>query len=72
MSAEVPMARAKRMTRANYVYHVLNRGAKKALLFAQPSDYRAFQDLLRTAKERVPCSELGGMWNGTHCERISF
>ena len=48
------MARAKRITRANYVYHVLNRGAKKALLFAQPSDYRAFQELLLTAKQRVP------------------
>ncbi len=54
MSDEVSMARAKRITRANYVYHVLNRGAKKALLFAQPSDYRAFQELLLTAKQRVP------------------
>ena len=54
MSDEVSMARTKRFTLANYVYHVLNRGAKKALLFAQPSDYRAFQELLLTAKQRVP------------------
>ena len=38
MSDEVSMARAQRITRANYVYHVLNRGAKKALLFAH-ADY---------------------------------
>ena len=48
------MPRTRRLTAANYVYHVLNRGAKKGLLFADASDYQAFEDLLREAMGRVP------------------
>jgi len=36
------------------VYHVLNRGAKKGLLFADASDYRAFEELLGEAAKRIP------------------
>jgi putative transposase len=48
------MPRRPRFTRANYVYHVLNRGAKKTLLFVKPADYRAFENVLLEAKTRVP------------------
>jgi putative transposase len=48
------MPRARRLTEANYVYHVLNRGAKKAQLFADSSDYQTFERLLREALTRVP------------------
>ena len=48
------MPRRPRFTKANYVYHVLNRGAKKALLFMKPADYRAFERLLLEAKAHVP------------------
>ena len=48
------MPRTRRLTQANYVYHVLNRGAKKGLLFEDPSDYADFEELLGEARERVP------------------
>ena len=48
------MPRVRRLTKANYVYHVLNRGAKRGLLFANASDYRAFEELLGEAAKRVP------------------
>jgi putative transposase len=40
------------------VYHVLNRGAKKGLLFGNASDYGAFEDLLSEATTRVPMRVL--------------
>jgi REP-associated tyrosine transposase len=46
--------RVRRLTKANYVYHVLNRGAKRGLLFANASDYCAFERLLGEAAKRVP------------------
>jgi putative transposase len=48
------MSRARRLTKANYVYHVMNRGAKKELLFDEPSDYLAFEALLLEASQQVP------------------
>jgi putative transposase len=48
------MPRPRRMTKANYVYHVLNRGAKKGLLFGKSSDYLGFEKLLVEASSRVP------------------
>jgi putative transposase len=48
------MPRIRRFSKANYVYHVLNRGAKRALLFIDPGDYQAFERLLTEAKKRVP------------------
>ncbi len=52
------MPRRPRFTKANYVYHVLNRGAKKARLFVTPADYRAFEKLLLEAKAHVPIRVL--------------
>ena len=48
------MPRTRRLTAANYVYHVLNRGAKKGLLFGDASDYHTFETLLSEATTRVP------------------
>jgi putative transposase len=48
------MPRTPRWNKADYVYHVVNRGAKKALLFGIQTDYRAFERLLLEAKTRVP------------------
>ena len=51
---EPSVPRVRRLTKANYVYHVLNRGAKRGLLFADASDYRAFEEVLSEAAKRVP------------------
>jgi putative transposase len=48
------MPRTPRLTKADYVYHVLNRGAKKALLFGNSADYLAFEGLLIEASKRFP------------------
>src|SRR5438445_3769694 len=46
------MPRKRRMTAAHHVYHVVNRGAKKARLFEHAGDYQAFERLLRAARNR--------------------
>ena len=48
------MPRSHRITKADYVYHVLNRGAKKTVLFTTDADYGNFEGLLLEAKSRVP------------------
>ena len=67
------MPRTRRLTQGNYVYHVLNRGAKKGLLFKEPSDYADFEELLGEACERGP--HLVWTWRyvrETRCAEISF
>jgi putative transposase len=39
---------------ADVVFHVINRGIRRARLFATPDDYRTFVLLLQEAVERVP------------------
>ena len=46
------MPRKRRITTAHHVYHVVNRGAKKARLFEHSSDYHAFEQLLSIARTR--------------------
>jgi putative transposase len=48
-----PMPLPRRLTLGNYVYHVLNRGARKGPLFVDSDDYRQFETLLLRAKERT-------------------
>jgi len=43
------MARSFRMTGTGLVFHVLNRAAKRAPLFASAADYAAFEDVLEHA-----------------------
>ncbi len=46
------MPRTRRINDAQHVYHVLNRGAKKAAIFESVDDYRAFELLLIEARAR--------------------
>jgi putative transposase len=47
------MPRRLRCADAGYVYHVLNRAVGRATLFAKPSDYAAFEKILRQAHDRL-------------------
>src|SRR5207249_10044073 len=47
------MARRTRGGDGGYVYHVLNRAVGRAILFAKPADYAAFEKILRQAWERL-------------------
>src|ERR1043165_1603949 len=47
------MPRRLRCTDPGYVYHVLNRAVGRATLFKKPSDYSAFEKILRQAHERL-------------------
>jgi len=47
------MPRTARFIVANYCYHILNRGNKKARVFHEPSDYEQFLALIHNAQERI-------------------
>ena len=47
------MPRRRREVPGGYVYHVLNRGVRRSLLFKNPADYEQFQWLMGRAAERV-------------------
>src|SRR5258706_6286066 len=47
------MPRRRRTETGGLVFHVLNRGAKRARLFESASDYKAFENLLAECLERV-------------------
>src|SRR5688572_14479517 len=49
-----PMARQRRVTIGNHVYHVMNRAAKRTVLFANASDYLQFERTLEAALARFP------------------
>jgi len=53
MLVRISMPRKPRLTFGNQVYHVLNRAAGKRILFRTPSDYRAFEQVLREACART-------------------
>ena len=53
------MPRTARASRANYCYHVLNRGNGRAQVFHKPGDYEAFVALFERACERLPMRLLG-------------
>ena len=46
------MPRRRRSTTTGLVFHVVNRAAKRALLFENAADYRAFESILRAAANR--------------------
>ena len=46
------MPRARRVTAAGIVHHVMNRGNRRAVIFRQPADYKAFIALLLQAVPR--------------------
>jgi putative transposase len=47
------MPRRSRFSTAGYVFHVLNRGAGRQVLFETGGDYDAFVQLLDQARSRV-------------------
>ena len=47
------MPRRRREVSGGHVYHVLNRGVRRSLLFKTPCDYREFQGLMGRAAERL-------------------
>jgi putative transposase len=46
------MPRRRRLSTAGFVFHVMNRSAKRARLFQSDQDYEAFERILSTALER--------------------
>jgi REP-associated tyrosine transposase len=53
------MPRTARASRANYCYHVLNRGNAHAEVFHKPDDYAAFVELIEAACQRRPMRVIG-------------
>ena len=60
------MARTRRVNLGDYVYHVLNRSARKGPLFVDSDDYRHFEMLLQEAKERLEMRILAYCLMPTH------
>ena len=52
------MSRQARSKALSHYYHVINRGAAKAPLFARPRDYREFLAILREGLSRQPTPVL--------------
>ena len=48
------MPRRTRSTQTASYFHVINRSVRRAVLFTQPADYRAFLSILGTAMEQHP------------------
>jgi putative transposase len=53
------MPRRRRAGSAGLIFHVINRGAKRAGLFDNSADYAAFENLLAETRERMQISLLG-------------
>jgi putative transposase len=60
------MPRPRRVTLGDYVYHVLNRSARKGPLFTDSDDYRQFELLLQKATERTDMRILAYCLMPTH------
>ena len=60
------MARQRRVTLANHVYHVMNRAAKQTVLFANATDYAQFERTLESALARLPMRILAYCAMPTH------
>lgn len=52
------MPRRSRGPAGDFVYHVLNRGVRRSVLFESASDYAAFEHVLLQALQRVPLRVL--------------
>jgi putative transposase len=60
------MARTLRITRANHVYHVMNRAAKRSILFENATDYLQFERTVESALARFPMRILAYCLMPTH------
>jgi len=52
------MSRPKRADEANCIYHALNRGNAKSVIFNKPADFNAFERIVAQGLERYPCRIL--------------
>src|SRR4051794_18867721 len=52
------MGRARRVSAGGIVYHVMNRGNRRADVFHKPGDYDAFVQVLAEGLQVVPCRLL--------------
>jgi putative transposase len=52
------MPRPKRADEANGIYHALNRGNAKSVIFNKPEDFDAFERIVAQGLERYPCRIL--------------
>jgi putative transposase len=62
------MPRRPRIGSAGQIFHVINRGVRKSILFDTDADFRSFEKLLVAARERVPLQiqDFCLMWNHFH------
>lgn len=52
------MGRPRRADEANGIYHALNRGNARSVIFHKEEDYEAFEQILAEGLERYPCQIL--------------
>ena len=52
------MPRPKRAGEKNAIYHALNRGNGRSVIFHEDADYEAFENILAEALVRYPCRML--------------
>jgi len=60
------MPRARRIIKANYVYHVLNRANGRLRIFKKEADFEAFKNILAEAVERFKIRLTGFCIMGNH------
>jgi putative transposase len=64
------MPRTARAIVANYCYHVINRGNRKATVFHEPADYRQFLGLMAQAQRRSPVPMLAACLMPNHIHLV--
>jgi len=64
------MPRTARAIAAEYCYHVLNRGNKKARIFHEPADYAQFQALIARAQDRLELPILAACLMPNHVHLV--
>ena len=62
----------RRLGSGGYVFHVLNRSARRVQLFGRDSDYRAFLDVMLEAQVRVPLRLLAYCLMPNHFHLVAW
>ena len=60
------MPRPKRADEAHFLYHALNRGNAKSVIFKKDADFHAFERILAEGLERYPCQILAYQLMSNH------
>ncbi len=61
------MPRPKRADEANFIYHALNRGNARSVIFKNEADFDAFERIAAEGLERYPCQILAYQLMSNHC-----